>query len=180
MAKQTSRKSKAGTRRGAKAGMRRGARRGTKKVGGKNTRAKARTKTTRTSTAARRPSPPATSAIEAIAKRIVEVSTANDDEAIFGLYADGVESTEMGQPPVIGIDGIKRKLEMWRGMTTSASFRPRSVATGGNTVMIEWEGTVTLAASGNTVKMDEVAVHEIAGGKIVRERYYYDPAALRP
>jgi len=30
------------------------------------------------------------------------------------------------------------------------------------------------------VKMPEVAVHEINGGKIARERFYYNPMVLMP
>jgi len=80
---------------------------------------------------------------------------------------------------MVGIEAIKQKFRMWRGMTSDASFRPRAVMVDGNTIMIEWEGTVTLAANGKTVKLDEIAIHEIRSGKIARERFYYDPAALR-
>jgi ketosteroid isomerase-like protein len=170
MAKKTVRKAK------AKRATQSRTRRAPKKAAGKSTRAKTRTKT------AARPRPRAAApsgGLDAIAKRIVAATTSNDEAATLALYADNCESTEMGQPPVTGVDGIKRKFEGWRAMTTNASFTPRTVAVSGNTIVIEWRGTVTLAASGKTVQMDEVAVHEIAGGKIVRERYYYDPSTLR-
>jgi len=114
-----------------------------------------------------------------LAKRIIAVTVAHDDDATLALYAGDVSSCEMGQPPMVGIEALKEKLRMWRGMTSSASFRPRAVMVDGNTIMIEWEGTVTLAANGKTVKLDEIAIHEIRSGKIARERFYYDPAALR-
>ena len=166
MAKQTAKKAKRGT-------QSRG-RRAPKKAASKSTRAKTRTRTAARSRGA------SSSGIDAIAKRIVAVTTSHDDAGTLALYADNVESTEMGQPTTSGIDAIKQKFEMWRSMTTAASFTPRTVAVSGNTIVIEWKGMVTLAASGNTVEMNEVAVHEIAGGKIVRERYYYNPTSLQP
>ena len=138
--------------------------------------------------AARRPSAAAgqrrggagTDPLRALADRIVAVTIQPDDEAILALYDENVESTEAGQMPMVGLEALKQKMDMWRGMTTSSSFRPRNVATAGNSIIVEWEGTVTLAANGQTVNMNEVAVHEIENGKIVRERYYYDPTALAP
>jgi len=115
----------------------------------------------------------------AVAERIVAVTLANDDDATLALYADDIESAEPGRPPMTGIEAIKQKLSMWRGMTSAASFRARHVVVTGNVVMIEWEGTVTLAATGRTIQLNEVAVHEIEGGKIVRERFYYDPSAFQ-
>ncbi len=125
------------------------------------------------------PRPRAADSLRALAKRIVDVTVGHDDAATLALYADDVESTEMGQPIMRGIDAIRQKFQMWRGMTTAASFQPRAVLIDGDAIMIEWAGTVTLAASGKTVNLDEVAVHEIKDGKIVRERFYYDPAQLR-
>ncbi|HEY2387538.1 MAG TPA: nuclear transport factor 2 family protein [Candidatus Binatia bacterium] len=160
------------------------------------------TKTSRARTAARKPAPrrraaKATAkraprrtptaararggdAMQALAQRIVDVTVGHDDDATLALYADDVESTEMGQPAMRGIDAIRQKFQMWRGMTSHASFRPKSVLVDGNAIVIEWVGTVTLSSSGKTVTLDEVAVHEIRNGKIVRERFYYDPSQLRP
>lgn len=169
MAKQPTRKSKPGTRRPAA--------RTSKARPSKAARPKAAAK--KAAPRQRRP-PAAAGAIDGIAKRIIAVTAANDEVATLALYADDVESIEMSQAPMVGLDAIKRKMEMWRGMTTSATFRPRTVAIAGNTIVIEWEGTVVLAGTGKTVSLNEVAVHEIAGGKIGRERYYYDPTALQP
>jgi ketosteroid isomerase-like protein len=64
-------------------------------------------------------------------------------------------------------------------MVTDAHFEPRRVCVDGNTIVIEWVGDVTLAASGQRAKLHEVAIHEIRDGKIAREAYFYDPASLR-
>jgi len=126
-------------------------------------------------TAARRRVDP----MRALAERIIAVTVGNDDEATLALYAADVQSTEMGQAPMTGIDALKQKFQMWRSMTSGASFEPRGVAVDGDTIMIEWVGTITLAASSKTVALNEVAIHEIENGRIARERFYYDPAQLR-
>jgi ketosteroid isomerase-like protein len=119
-------------------------------------------------------------ALRALAQRIVDLTVSNDDEAAFALYADTIESKEANNPPSFGIEAIRNKFAMWRQMASNAVFRPRTVIADGSTIVIEWLGTVTLAASGRTVELAEVAVHEIEGGKIFRERFYYDPAVLQP
>lgn len=132
-------------------------------------------------TTARPPSPPPDRLREMrdLAKRIIDATVAGDDDATLALYADNVESVECGQTPTTGIDAIRQKFQMWRGMTSHAEFHPRTVCVDGNVIVIEWEGTVTLSPSGRTVKFNEAAIHEIENGKIVRERYYYDPSVLR-
>jgi len=118
-------------------------------------------------------------ALRALAQRIVDLTVANDDAATLALYADNVESKEASNPASVGIDAIKQKFVMGRGMVSDATFTPRSVVADGRTIVIEWVGRVTLAASGRNVELDEVAVHEIAGGKIVKERFYYDPSVMQ-
>jgi len=119
------------------------------------------------------------SKLRELAQRIVDLTVANDDDASLALYGDSVESQEANNPPSVGLEAIKQKFAMWRGMVSDAAFTPRSVIADGNTIVIEWRGRVTLAASGRVAEMNEVAVHEIAGGKIVKERFYYDPAVLQ-
>ena len=116
--------------------------------------------------------------LRALARRIVAVTTANDDEATLALYASDVESKEQGQPPMHGIDGIRQKFVGWRNMVSAAHFQPRRVVVDGNTIVIEWVGEVTLAASGKQAQLHEIAIHEIEDGKIKREAYFYDPSSL--
>jgi ketosteroid isomerase-like protein len=118
-------------------------------------------------------------ALRTLAQRIVDLTIANDDAATLALYADNIESKEANNPASVGLEAIKQKFAMWRGMVSDAAFTPRTVVVDGNTIVIEWAGRVTLAASGRVVDLNEVAVHEIAGGKIVKERFYYDPSVLQ-
>jgi ketosteroid isomerase-like protein len=118
--------------------------------------------------------------LRALAQRIVDVTVANDDEGMFALYAPDVESREASNPPTKGIGAIREKFAAWRAMASDAVFQPRAVVADGRTIVIEWSGRVTLAATGRVAELNEVAVHEIEHGKIARERFYYDPALLQP
>ena len=130
--------------------------------------------------APQRAAPPADQAMRALARRIVELTEHNDDEASFALYADNIESKEMGMPPQVGLDAIRQKFQMWRSMVREAKVQARRVWVDGNTIIIEWDGQVTLAANGREAELAEIAVHVIENGKIVRECFYYNPAALQP
>ena len=121
---------------------------------------------------------PAADGVRALARRIVETTLSNDDEGAFALYAGNVESIEPGQPPMRGIDAIRQKFAGWHTMVSSAQFEPRRVCVDGNTIVIEWVGDCTLAATGKPVRLHEVAIHEVRDGKISRELFFYDPATF--
>ncbi len=118
--------------------------------------------------------------LRALAQRIIDVTVANDEAGMFALYDPAIESQEANNPPVQGIEGLRAKFAQWGEMVSDGAFLPRSVAADGKTIVIEWDGRVTLRSSGRLVEMREIAVHEIEGGRIVRERFYYDPSALQP
>jgi ketosteroid isomerase-like protein len=125
-----------------------------------------------------RPAAPAVNAVRALAQHIVDLTATHNDEAAFALYADNVESVEPGMPPQYGIDALKQKFAMWRSMTTDSTWRARTVCVDGNTIVIEWQSRVTWAATGQQSDLNEVAIHEVDNGKIVRERFYYDRTAM--
>jgi ketosteroid isomerase-like protein len=118
--------------------------------------------------------------LRVLARRIVDLTVTHDDEGAFALYSENVESTEPGMPPAVGIGAIRQKFQMWRGMVSDSSWRARNVWVERNCIIIEWSGEVTFAATGKRASLNEVAIHEIEGGKIVRERFYYDRSALQP
>ncbi len=118
-------------------------------------------------------------AIRDFAQRVIDLTIANDEPGMLALYAPDVESKEATAPASVGLDAIKEKFKMWQSMVTDAVFTPVSVVADGNTIVIEWSGRVTLAGSGRRAELDEVAVHEIRNGKIVKERFFYDPSVLQ-
>ena len=68
---------------------------------------------------------------------------------------------------------------MWQGMVRDASWRARNVCVDGNTIIVEWIGSVTFNSTGKRADLREIAIHEVANGKIVRERFYYDPSFMQ-
>lgn len=115
---------------------------------------------------------------EALARQIVKVS--NDPRFPFEqLYSEDCVSTEASGESFHGHAGLAQKMRNWEAMQESSTFRARNVLVKGNVICIEWEGTVKLR-DGRTVALNEVAVHEVRGGKIARERYYYNPLAFAP
>jgi ketosteroid isomerase-like protein len=136
--------------------------------------AKARKAVRRSKRAAR----PAKPDIVAVARRIVR-ATQKPGFPFVTLYAPDCTSAEPRGEPARGHAGIEEKNARWAQMQTSTHWKARNVWTGRNTVCIEWDGEVTLR-DGRTVSLREIAVHEIKNGKILHERFYYDPGALAP
>jgi ketosteroid isomerase-like protein len=139
-------------------------------------RAPAKKKAARKKTAAKRPDPAA--ALAAFARRIVKITAANGD--YMSLYSPDVVSEEPMGEPVQGLAGLAEKAKGWEQMQEGVTWVARSVATDprSGTVVIEWDCQVKLRG-GPTVPMKEVAIHQVKNGKIVAERYYYNPASLQ-
>lgn len=138
--------------------------------------AKAAGKGTRARKASGRKAP----SIDAVARRIVAAAVKPAKFKLEDLYTDQSVSAESGPGvPVTGLEGLRRKMDTWSQIQEAQTWRPVSVLTKGNKVVIEWDADVTLRG-GRKVKFKEVAVHEVKGGKIASERYYYDPGQLAP
>ena len=121
---------------------------------------------------------PSLADLRRIARSIVTATSVADEKRMLTLYADAIESEEAGQLPTYGIEAIKQKNEQWAKMVSDARWHARNLWADGQTVIIEWEAQLTLRPGGRKVLFREIAVHEVRGGKIVRERYYYDPSIL--
>ena len=150
----------------------------TRGTAAKKTAAKT-TKKTRPRAAAPAPKgAPTLADLRRIARSIVTATSVADEKRMLSLYADSVESEEAGQLPTYGIEAIKQKNEQWAKMVSDARWHARNLWADGQTVIIEWEAQLTLRPGSRKVLFREIAIHEVRGGKIVRERYYYDPSIL--
>lgn len=147
----------------------------TRGTGAKKTTA---SKTKKKTAAAGPKGAPTLADLRRIARSIVTATSVGDEKRMLSLYADSVESEEAGQMPTYGIEAIKQKNEQWKKMVSDARWHARNLWADGQTVIIEWEAQLTLRPGGRKVLFREVAIHEIRNGKIVRERYYYDPSQL--
>jgi ketosteroid isomerase-like protein len=129
-------------------------------------------------TPAKRATRAAASSLEALARKIVR-ATNQPDYPFMTLYAVDCTSAEPMGEPARGHAAMEEKNARWAQMQSSAKWTALNVWTGGNTISIEWSGDVQLR-DGRLVTLREIAVHEIVGGKIQHERFYYNPMALAP
>jgi ketosteroid isomerase-like protein len=116
--------------------------------------------------------------IEALARKIVRATSL----PVFPLreyYTDDAVSEEATGAVSRGIAELEDKLKRWEEMQSGTKWKARNVWCRGNTICIEWDAEVDLR-DGRTVKLREIGVHEIRGGKIAAERFYYNPMQLAP
>ncbi|HTY18013.1 MAG TPA: nuclear transport factor 2 family protein [Myxococcota bacterium] len=128
--------------------------------------------------AARRSAKKPGSSLDAFARRIVKL-TNQPHAALRELYAENCTSIEASGNTVTGMAGLEAKLEQWEQMQSGTTWKARNVWTGKNKICIEWDAVVHLR-DGRTVKLSEIAIHELKGGKIAAERFYYNPGAFAP
>ena len=145
-----------------------------KKAGkGAKRAAKGKAKPKARATAAKKAAAPT---IDAIAARIVRTMTKPGSIPLRELYAENATSKESGpMPPAVGLAAIEAKGTGFESLVKEQSWKAEHVWTRGNTIAIEWVGKIAFK-NGRSINLSEVAVHEIKNGKIVAERYYYDPA----
>ncbi len=116
---------------------------------------------------------------EELANRIL---AAMDDERNIDLgkfYTEDAVSVEPAGGTLTGLQALRSKLAGWLAGLRSSNWKARHVFVSKNAVCIEWEADLVMK-DGRQVTLSEVAVHELRGEKIFRERYYYDPRAMLP
>ncbi len=121
-----------------------------------------------------------TPSLESVARKIVRVTKNLGQLKLADLYSESCSSIEPGAgEPVVGLEALDQKLAFWVSIVEQQTWKPRSVWIKGNTIAIQWDADLKFK-DGRSVAFEEVAVHEVRGGKIVAERYYYDPSVLTP
>jgi ketosteroid isomerase-like protein len=116
---------------------------------------------------------------EELANRIL---AAMDDEKNLDLgkfYTEDAVSVEPAGGTLTGLQALRSKLAGWLAGLRSSNWKARHVFVSKNAVCIEWEADLVFK-DGRQLTLSEVAVHELRGEKICKERYYYDPRALMP
>lgn len=141
-------------------------------------------KTAKKSTAKKKaPAPrgaPTLADLRRIARSIVTSTSVMDEKRMMALYSDSIESEEVAgsSRPAYGLEALKKKSEDWDKRVNDARWHARNLWCDGQTVIIEWEAQLAMKPGGRKVLHREIAIHEVRNGKIVRERYYYDPTPL--
>ena len=134
----------------------------------------------RKKTAAKKAARPKALTPEGLARKIVRVMQDPSKRVVEELYAEECQSFEPTQPePALGHEGLREKNAGWESFQDSAKakWNAKNVFIKRNTICIEWEAEIH-PREGRKFAFQEVAVHETKGGKIVSERFYYNPAQL--
>ena len=101
------------------------------------------------------------------------------DEAYHMFYATDVLMQENSDPPRTSVQAsIDRQNQAIAGVTVN-EFAPRKILVEGDQAAIEWVIDIT-APDGSHVHIEELALQTWKDGKIVHERFYYDPAQAIP
>ena len=100
-------------------------------------------------------------------------------EALQQFYAEDATMQENNAPPRVGLPALleneRRFLASIKGITSKVD----SFIAEGNRAAINWVFEIT-NLKGQKTTLNEVAYQLWQDGKIVREKFYYDPAQLAP
>jgi ketosteroid isomerase-like protein len=95
-------------------------------------------------------------------------------EAFEKFYADDVEMQENADPPFEGKDvNRKREEDFFASLAEFHGAEVRASAASGDVSFSEWMMEVTFKG-GQRMKLEQVAVRRWKGGKIIKERFYYN------
>ncbi len=113
-----------------------------------------------------------------IANQLVALCREGKNAEAKALYAEDAVSVEAGAPPgmsaeVRGLAAIRAKGEWW-----SANHEVHSAVVAGpwphgDRFIVGFKFEVTMKPSGHRMTMEEMGLYTVAGGKIVREEYFY-------
>lgn len=121
--------------------------------------------------------------IAEIANGLVELCRKGKNmEAIEKYYSDAIVSIESMSSPGMpaemrGIEAIKGKNKWFFDNNEIHKEEVNGPFIGERQFAVEFKMDVTQKASGKRMKMEEVGVYTVEGGKIVREHFYYKTGA---
>jgi len=103
-------------------------------------------------------------------------------EAITKYYSDDIVSVESVGGPAMpaemhGIEAVHEKNKWWIASNEVHSAQVNGPFIGTDQFAVEFDYDFTQKSSGQRVHMKEMGLYTVAGGKIVREHFYYNPGA---
>jgi len=114
-----------------------------------------------------------------IAKQLVELCRQGKNmEAVNTLFSDEIVSVEAGAPPGMerearGIAAVRAKSEWWLANHEIHSGAVTGPWPHDDRFVVGFQYDVTNKPSGQRMKLDEVGLYYVRGGKIVREEFFY-------
>jgi ketosteroid isomerase-like protein len=109
-----------------------------------------------------------------LGQKLVELARKDDYPTIYSeLYSPTVVSTEADGKTYTGMAEIEAKNEWWSSTMEVHSTECSDAFPHGDSFAIIWKMDLTEKASGHRFVMEEVAVYDVADGRIVKERFFY-------
>lgn len=117
-----------------------------------------------------------------IANQLVALCRQGKNAEAKVMYAEDAVSVEAMPPPgapaeTRGLAGIRAKGEWWSANHVIHSAVVAGPWPLGDRFIIGFKFDVTVKASGHRMTMEEMGLYTVAGGKIVREEYFYTGGA---
>ena len=100
-------------------------------------------------------------------------------EAIQEFYAEDATMQENNAPPRVGLGVLLENERRFLASIKEIKSRVESLVVDGNRAAINWVFEIT-SLKGQKSTLNEIAYQLWQDGKIIRERFYYDPAQLSP
>jgi ketosteroid isomerase-like protein len=101
-------------------------------------------------------------------------------EAIAEFYSEEATMQENGEPPRVGREALlanERRVIAAFEKVNARCVRPVFVS--GDQVVIRWLFEFS-TGDGRAIRLEELALQRWHGDRIAEERFFYDPAQLRP
>ncbi len=115
-----------------------------------------------------------------VGKKLVELCKANKNmEAVETLYSPDIVSVEAASMPGMpaemkGIDAIRGKNQWWLDNHEVHSASCDGPYPHGDRFIVHFDYDVTNKKSNHRMQMNEMALYTVAGGKVVREEFFYN------
>jgi len=101
-------------------------------------------------------------------------------KAIEDFYHADASMQENGLPPRVGRQVlVEHERAVLAGLKEMRTRRVEAFLVDGDRVVINWVFEIT-GRDGSVRRLDELALQTWNGDRIARERFYYDPAQIRP
>jgi hypothetical protein len=99
-------------------------------------------------------------------------------EALEAFYAEGIEMSENLNAPTVGKEANRQREVAWVNTIRELhEYRAETIIAEGDRSAINWVVDY-VDVNGLRIQMNQFAIQEWKDGKIVRERFVYDPGSV--
>jgi hypothetical protein len=114
-----------------------------------------------------------------VADELVKLCSAGKFMEAMALYGPDIVSVEAAAPPgqsreAKGLDAVKAKAEWWNANHEVHSAKVEGPLVAGSHFAVTFKMDVTFKPQNKRSQMEEIAIYQVADGKIVREEFFYN------